>query len=309
MAATKRGQLYAVASRNAERAKAFAEQYGAPHHYDSYEAMMQAPDLDVVYVATPHSFHSEHSLLCLNHKIPVLCEKPFAMNALQVQKMMEAAKEQDTFLMEALWTRFLPSTRKVLSLIQEDAIGAVHAVKADFGFNSALNPKTRLVDPALGGGSLLDIGIYPVFLAQLILGKPVDVKAFARLGPTGVDEELGMLLQYEGGPIAHLHSSLLSRTKTEAFIYGTKGTIHLHTFWYKPTSMTLLLNGERPKDIPLEYTGNGYNYEAEAVMDCLDKGLKECPDLPLSFSWDLIRLLDRIRKEVGVVYPVDETEA
>ena len=305
LAATKRGKLHAVASRSIERAKNFAAQYGAPHYYDNYEALMSAPDLDVIYVATPHSRHCEHTLLCLKHHIPVICEKPIAINALQVKKMINAAQENKTFLMEALWTRFLPTTLKVLELIQNGTIGEVHGVKADFGFKPVFNPESRVYDLNLGGGSLLDIGIYPVFLSQLILGKPNSIKAVAKLGATGVDEDCGILLQYDGNKMAQLHSTILSQTKTEAFIYGEKGTIHLHTFWYKPTTITLLLNGERPQDIHFDFSGNGYNYEAEEVMKCLDKNLLESKILPLSFSWDLINLLDAIRQEIGLVYPVD----
>ncbi|MCB0556904.1 MAG: Gfo/Idh/MocA family oxidoreductase [Phaeodactylibacter sp.] len=296
-------RLHAVASRSEERARAFARQYGAPHFYGNYEDILSCPDLDAVYIATPHTSHHENTLMCLRVGIPVLCEKPFAMNARQVQEMIATAREHNTFLMEALWTRFLPTTLKTLELISNGAIGQVLSVKADFGFKADFDPQGRLFNPALGGGSLLDIGIYPVFLALLILGKPDTLKALARIGSTGVDEECGILFQYENGCMAHLHSTILARTKTEAFIYGELGAIHLHTRWHEPTSMSLVHNDGRPEDFRFDWKTNGYAYEAQEVMRCLEQGLKESPILPLSFSLDLMELLDAIRREIGLTYP------
>jgi len=299
-------KLHAVASRSQERAQAFADTYKAPHAFGSYEAIVNCPDLDVVYIATPHVSHFENTLLCLRHKIPVLCEKPFAMNLTQVQKMVMTAHEEETFLMEALWTRFLPTTQKALEWIYNDKIGAVHAVKADFGFKPDFDPQSRLFNINLGGGSLLDIGIYPVFLALLVLGKPDQIKAFANIGKTGVDEEMGALFYYENGKMAHLHSTIRATTKTEAFIYGERGTIHIHTRWHEPSSMTLLLNGDRPQHLTFDEAGNGYQYEAEEVMQCLTQQKQESELLPLQFSVDLMTLLDDIRQEAGISYPQDD---
>ncbi len=300
---TEHARLHAVASRTGERARSFAAQYGAPHYFGSYEGILGCPDLDAVYIATPHTSHCENTLMCLRAGIPVLCEKPFAMNAREVKKMIAAAREHDTFLMEALWTRFLPTTLKALELIREGAVGQVLSVKADFGFKAAFDPEGRLYNPALGGGSLLDIGIYPVFLALLVLGKPDKIKAMARIGSTGVDEECGILFQYADGRMAHLHSTVLARTKTEAFIYGEEGVIHLHTRWHEPTSMSLLRPDGRPQDFRFDWKTNGYSYEALEAMRCLAQGLKESPLMPLSFSLDLIELLDAIRRQIGLAYP------
>lgn len=306
LAVIKNARLHAVASRSEERAKAFAEAYGAGHYYGSYEAITDCPDLDVVYIASPHAFHCEHTLLCLQKKIPVLCEKPFAINADEVRQMMQIAQENQTFLMEALWTRFLPTTLKALELIQDGSLGEVHGIKADFGFRAPFNPEGRLYNPALGGGSLLDIGIYPAFLSQLILGKPTAIKATAKLSATQVDEECAAIFEYEGGKIAQIHSTLRCRTKTEAFIYGEKGAIHIHTRWHEPTTMSLLLEGERPQDFRFDFSGNGYNYQAVEVMKCLDQGKLESPLWPLQSSLDLISLLDDIRSQIGVGYPNDQ---
>ncbi len=296
-------RLHAVASRSEERARAFALQYGAEHAYGTYEGILSCPDLDVVYIATRHISHRDNTVMCLDAGIPVLCEKPFAMNAVQVQEMVDAARRNDTFLMEALWTRFLPVTVKALELIGNGAIGEVLSVKADFGFKAPFDPEGRIYNRALGGGSLLDIGIYPVFLALLIMGKPTDIKAVARIGKTGIDEECGILFNYDSGHMAHLHSTFRSRTKTEAFIYGETGSIHIHTRWHEASSMTHIPNEGRPRDFHFEYTTNGYSYEAEEVMHCLQEGLKESPLLPLSFSQKLIGLLDAVRGEIGLEYP------
>ncbi|MCB0572122.1 MAG: Gfo/Idh/MocA family oxidoreductase [Phaeodactylibacter sp.] len=304
---TEHARLHAVASRSEDRARSFAGQYGASYAFGSYEEILGCPDLDAVYIASPHTGHYEHTLMCLRAGLPVLCEKPFALNANQVREMIATAREHDTFLMEALWTRFLPTTLKALELIGNGAIGQVLAVKADFGFRAPFDPQGRLYNPQLGGGSLLDIGIYPVFLALLVLGYPDTIKALAHIGTTGVDEECGMLFRYSDGRMAHLHSTIRARTKTEAFIYGEEGAIHLHTRWHEPTSMSLVSNEGRPLDFHFDWKTNGYSYEAQEVMRCLSSGLKESPAMPLRFSLSLIALLDAIRAEIGLVYP-EESE-
>ena len=296
-------KVYAVASRSLEKAQQFAQQYEANYAYGSYEELMQCPNLDVVYIATPHVFHKEHSLLCLGHNIPVLCEKPFALNRSEVDEMIQMARQTDTFLMEALWTRFLPTTKKILSIIESGQLGKIYAIKADFGFKAAFDPDGRLYNPHLAGGSLLDIGIYPVFLALLLLGPPDDLKAFAKFSTTGVDEECQIIFNYQTGQTANLHSTIRSLTKTEAFIYGEKGSIHIHTRWHEPSSFTLIINDQRPKHFQFNYTGNGYYFEAEEVMQCLEDQQKESQLLPLDFSVQLIQLLDRIRKEISLSYP------
>lgn len=298
--------LQAVASRSGERAHEFALQYGANHHYGSYEEIVNCPDLDVVYIATPHTGHHEATLLCLEAGIPVLCEKPFAMNRREVQEMVDAARRNEVFLMEAIWTRFMPTIERALELIQAGQIGRVTSVKADFGFKGNFDPQGRLFNPALGGGALLDIGIYPVFLALLVLGKPDRMKALATLGETGVDEEIGMLFHYQSGRMAHLHATIRTNTKTEAFIYGDAGVIHIETRWHEPSTMHLWRFGERPQTFRFAYRGKGYEYEAEEVMRCLEAGKLESEKLPLSFSQDLIGLLDDLRERIGLRYPSDD---
>lgn len=296
-------KIHAVASRSEERAAAFAAQYGATHAYGTYEGLLECPELDVVYIASPHVGHYEHSLMLLNKGIAVLCEKPLAINSNQVKEMIAAARKNNTFFMEAIWTRFIPVIKKTLELIERDMIGEVFSVKADFGFKASFDPSSRLLDNKLGGGSLLDIGIYPAFLALLLLGKPEKIQAHAHIGRTNVDEECAAIFEYANGKMAQIHSSIRSFSKTEAFIYGEQGVIHIHSRWHESKSMTLLLNGERPKDYYFDYSELGYRFEAEETMRCLREGLKESPALPWSFSEDLMAVLDEIRKQTDIHYP------
>lgn len=289
-------RLYAVGSRSAERAAEFAREYGAPHHFDSYEALTDCPDLDIVYIATPHSGHCEAALLCLERGVAVLCEKPLALNLAEATQMAEAARRNDAFLMEALWTRFLPPTLQVLEWIETGAIGDLRAVKADFGFPAQFDPAGRLFDPALGGGALLDIGIYPVFLALLCLGAPQRIEAASAIGTTGVDEDTGMVFQYKNGAMAHLHVSLRYHTAIEAFLYGDKGTIQMHSRWHHTRRLTLTPAEGDPVERAYDYPGLGYQFEAAEAMRCIAAGLKESPMMPLRFSLELMEILDRVGK-------------
>lgn len=297
-------KLHAVASRSLDRARTFAQHYQAPNCYGSYEELMHCPDLDIVYIASPHPWHHEHTLLCLNNGIPVLCEKPFAMNSQQLAQMLALAAEKKVFLMEALWTRFLPSIQKMLELVKSGAIGELKSVKADFCFAGTYNPSSRLYNLELGGGSLLDIGIYPVFLSLLLLGRPEEIQATARLAPTGADEECGMLFRYAGGQIAHLHSSFNYWSKTEAYIYGTEGVIQLHTRWHESKSMTIYKKDADPQEIHFDYEGKGYRFEAAEAMACLERGALESKLLPHTFSKDLLTILDEVRAKTGIVYEI-----
>jgi len=299
-------RLHAVASRSANRAKAFAKLYRAPYSYGSYEEILKCPDLDVVYIATPHVLHCENTMMCLEHQIPVLCEKPFAMNAAQAKRMISLAQFQKTFLMEALWTRFLPTIEKTLELIEEGAIGELISLKADFGFDAPFDPESRLFNQNLGGGSLLDVGIYPVFLSLLLFGKPQTIKASATIGTTNVDENCGVVLKYENNQIAILDSSMVTKTATEAIINGTKGTIKINSRWHEPTSLTLSLKDGTSKDFHFDFNSNGYHYEAAAVMESLEKNQTEHPWMSLDFSLDLMELLDQIRLESRIFYPLHD---
>ncbi|MCU0342058.1 MAG: Gfo/Idh/MocA family oxidoreductase [Spirosomaceae bacterium] len=297
-------QLVAVASRDLARARAFAQEYGAPYAYGSYEEIVTCPALDVVYIASPHVGHHAHTMLCLQAGIPVLCEKPFAMDTAQVTEMVQTARAKQVFLMEALWTRFMPTTLKTLDLVQSGAIGKVLGVKADFGFKAPYDPERRTFNKDLGGGALLDIGIYPLFWSYLLLGKPTQIAAQAVYGPTGVDEATGMTLTYADGSFAFLDCTFLAKTRCEAFVYGEKGTIGIHSRWHESQGLTVEYEDGRTETHTFERPTWGYQYEIEAVNTCLKTHQTESTLWSLDHSLDLIHLLDSARAEVGLRYSV-----
>lgn len=301
--AVKNAQLHAVASSSSlERAKDFAERYEAPYFYDSYESIFQTPDLDAIYIATPHTSHAENAILCLKNKVPVLCEKPFAMNLKQVQKMVESARENDTFLMEAMWTRFIPAIQKTLDLISEGRIGKVRNIQADFGFNAPFLPEKRLLNQSLGGGALLDIGIYPAYLSLLLLGYPSEIQAISNFGETGIDETTSFILAYKNEATANLSCTLKSNTRTEALIYGENGYILIEGRFMEAKQITLFENDKKPVEYIFPRKTFGYNFEIEEVSQCVREGKKESRRMPLSMSVKLISLLDEIRQKAGIIY-------
>lgn len=297
-------RLYAAASRSLETARQFATDTGFEKAYGSYEEMVADPLVDVVYIASPHSHHHQHALLCLNHKKAVLCEKAFALNTREVNEMIEASHRNRTFLMEAFWTRFQPSFLKAMEIIRSGELGALKMVRADFSFNAPFEPEKRLYNVSLGGGSLLDIGIYPVFMALSALGKPSEIKTMASFSETGAEESILMSFRYPGGELASLVSSFASYSSIQTEFGFENGLVRLNRRFFVPTSMTYWKSGEEEKLITFEKgAGSGYELEAAHVMDCLDSGKTESEILPLSFSLDLMETLDRVRKDAGIVFP------
>ena len=294
-------RLVAVASTDQARANEFAAQYGAAHAFSRYEDLLTA-DLDVVYVATPHVNHRENTLMLLRGGKGVLCEKPFGMDAGQVREMVDTARASGVFLMEALWSRFMPALQQAHRWVTDGTIGEVVNLKADFGFAANFDPAGRLFNKALGGGALLDIGIYPLFLSYLMLGKPAGIKASATFGQTGVDEQNGMVLTYDSGAIATLDSTLLAKTDCLGIIYGTKGTVRIHSRFHEAKTVTLELPDQDPKIVSFDRATNGYTYEAEHVNDCLTAGRTESALWSLDDSLALMDLLDAVRAETGIVY-------
>ena len=296
-------RLHAVASRSLAKAQDFAATHGAPHAVGSYEELLAVPGIDAVYIATPHSEHRAHALLCLRAGLPVLCEKAFAQNAGQAQEMIQVAQERGVFLMEAFWTRFFPAIGHALKLVQTGAIGEVKHLAADFGFITDFKPESRLFAPALAGGSLLDIGVYPLFISQLFLGVPVAVRAVATPAPTGVDMNCTMALAYASGATASLFSTIAATTNNYCVLYGTTGQLHLTGRFHAPSGIEIHRPDQAPEVIPYPKIGLGYHYEAAHVQYCLAQGLTESPLLPLAFSLDLMRTLDAVRAEIGLRYP------
>lgn len=305
---TGNGILTAVASRQEENAKKFADEHGANYAFTTYEALVASNEVDVIYVATPHGFHYEHVMLCLKNKKSVLCEKAFALNLKQAKEMIALAKSEKVFLMEAFWTKFLPQYDKVIELIAAGVIGEVKWLQADFGFKASTPPAQRLYDPLLGGGSLLDVGIYPVFLALSLFGKPKTIQASITPYDTGVDEQCAMSFTYEQGVLASLSSSFAADTPVEAVIAGTKGRILWKNRFHNAIGeIELVLDKNPPVKIDVHReSGYGYQFEARHVGDCLKKGLIESPVMKWEDTLMLMETLDAIRSTCGIRYPVDK---
>ena len=299
-------ELVAVGSRTLARAEDFAAKFHVPRTYGSYAQLAADPQVDAVYVASPHPFHMEHAILCLEAGKAVLCEKPFTLNFKQARQLVKIARKNKTFLMEAMWTRFIPIMAQVRQWVDNGAVGDVHLVAADFGFRAGFNPEGRLFNPALGGGALLDIGVYTISFAAMILGSdPVYINGIAHLGPSGVDEQAGMLLGYAGGAMANLSTSIRTTTPGEARIVGTEGTIAVDPPFWKSTAATLK-NGAGEKRVELAMEGNGYNYEAAEVARCLRQDELESPLMPLDESLEIMKIMDALRAQWGLKYPVEE---
>ncbi|GGW88083.1 Gfo/Idh/MocA family protein [Salegentibacter mishustinae] len=294
-------ELYAVASRSKSKAEAFAKEYNATKFFSSYEAMLKDEALDVVYIATPHVFHHQQTLLCLDHKKAVLCEKPFAINKEQVEEMIAKAKKENVFLMEAMWTQFLPHFEFVLDLIESEKYGKIKNLKADFGFPAPVDLDKRLYNKDLGGGSLLDIGIYPIFMAMSALGTPEKIHASAKFSETGIDTECDMIFEYTNGVEAELGSSIVRQTPTAAIIQFEKATITLNTRFHEPTSVKIQTpESEETKEFKVN--SNGYNFEAKHVQKMLLEGKTESTEMTFAKSLQLIELLDKVRDQIGLEY-------
>lgn len=299
-------RLHAVASRDMDKAKAFAKTYDVEKCYNNYESIANDHAVDVIYIATPHVFHREQTLLCLTNKKAVLCEKPLTLSRKDAMEMIDCARSNNVFLMEAMWSRFFPTTIKTLELIREGAIGEIKYLRADFGFKSPTHDhKSRLFDLSLGGGSLLDVGVYPLFLTLLILGRPNAIKSFASLAPTGADEILNAIFHYNNGAIASILSAIVADTPKDAEIIGTLGTITIHSPWHKANTLTLKTNDGYEKRFEFPYEGTGFEYQIQEVMRCLQNNQKESHLMPFDLSLLMAETSDEIRRQCGIQYESD----
>ncbi|MER7790913.1 Gfo/Idh/MocA family oxidoreductase [Streptomyces sp. NPDC097640] len=302
-------EVVAVGSRTQESAKRFAERFGIPRAHGSWAELAADEDVDVVYVATPHSAHREAAGLCLEAGRAVLCEKPFTLNVREATELVGLARERGRFLMEAMWTYCDPVVRRMVELVRDGAIGEVRAVQADFGLAGPFDPGHRLRDPAQGGGALLDLGVYPVSFAQLLLGEPDDVQARARLTPEGVDENTGILLGWDSGAVALLGCSLTADTPQTASVTGSAGRIEFPRGFFHPERFVLHRPGRDPEVFAAQGTEGGarrFQHEAAEVMRCLRAGETESPLVPLDGSLAVMRTLDAARERIGVRYAADE---
>lgn len=305
-------EVVAVASRTEESAKAFAERFGIERAYGEWGALAEDADIDVVYVATPHSAHRAAAGLCLEAGRNVLCEKAFTLNAREAEELIGLARERGSFLMEAMWMYCNPVIRQLKALIDDGAIGEVRSVQADFGLAGPFPPSHRLRDPAQGGGALLDLGVYPVSFAQLVLGEPSDVVARATLSEEGVDLQTGALLSWDSGALASVHCSIIGGTATSASVTGSLGRIDIPYGFFFPDHFVLHRDGRDPEEFkadPAAGPRNSLKHEAREVMRALRAGETESPLVPLDGTLAVMRTLDAIRDRVGVRYPSEVTPA
>ena len=298
--------LAAVGSRSLEGATAFAAEFGAAAAYGSYEALADASGVDIIYIATPHPMHAENAMLMLNGGKPVLCEKPFTVNRREAEQVIALARAKGLFLMEAMWTRFMPALAEVRRVIASGEIGPVHQVMADFGFAATTDPTHRVNNRDLGGGALLDLGIYPLSIAAALLGPVASVKASAELGPTGVDLQTSFTLNHESGAMAVCSCSFKVRTPAELTVAGELGFVRMNTQFHRTTSVTVSLASGVSRTIATPFLGNGYVHEAIEAGRCLRAGLLESPGMTHAETLHLMGVMDAIRKQVGVSYPADE---
>lgn len=296
--------VVAVGSRSDTAARRFAQRYAIARAHGSWQALADDPDVDVVYVATPHSAHHDAAAVCLDAGKSVLVEKPFALNAAQGADLARRAANAGAFAMEAMWTHLVPAVRRMCRLIADGAIGTPRLVTADFGLAGPFESSHRLRDPALGGGALLDLGVYPVSLAHLVLGPPDTVRAVGTRTPEGVDETTAMALGYDSGAVATLSCSITADTPHTAAIAGTAGRIEIDREFFVPHGFTLY-RGDDVEEVAAVPDGRGYVHEAAEVMACLRSGQTESRLLPLAGTLAVLRTLDEVRSQLGVRYPAE----
>jgi len=300
-------ELAAVASRKLEPAQEFAKKYNIPKAYATYQELADDPDIDVIYIGTPHTFHLENSVMCMRKGKAVLCEKALTINAEEAREMVRVAREENVFLMEAMIPRQIPLLKKVINWIKDGRIGEVRMVKATRCARGEFIPEARQLNPELGGGSLLDVGVYVISFAQQVLGKaPVESLGLSHIGEIGSDEQGVAILKYDKGEIADLSFALRTNAVDEAYILGTDGYIKVHELFAVPTKASLIIDKKEVDVIEEPIIGNALNYEAEEVMRCLREGLKESPYMPLDESILIMEIMDMIRKPWGLVYSNDK---
>jgi predicted dehydrogenase len=302
-------QLVAVGSRSQENARTFANEFPVAHIHHSYEGLAKNQEVDVIYVATPHSHHYENTLLCMEHNKSVLCEKAFAVNHRQAKEMVDTARRRKIFLMEAMWTKFLPHYIKMKEIVDSGTLGDISSVLINFGFRPRVPTPARMYDPKLAGGTILDIGVYNVFIAMSVLGYPDEIEATMTPAQTGVDDQCSVLFKYKNGAMAHLFSSFLAHLPTEADISGSKGRLRMTNRFYAPESNLEFyperMDSKEAVAFDKPNNGFGYQYEARHVCDCIEKGLTESPVMTHDNTLQLMQVLDDIRQKAGIRYDAD----
>ncbi len=296
-------KLVAVASRSQVTADEFGRALDVEQRHASYDALVNDRQVDAVYVATPHSAHKENALAALAANKPVLVEKPFTINAREAAQVIDFARQRQLLVMEAMWTRFLPLYVRLRELLAQQVIGDVRLLTAEFGFKAGPTANRRLFDPALGGGALLDLGVYPVSVASMLFGTPTELAGVASLGTTGVDEQCAATLRYPQGQIAVIGCSLQADTAMEISLRGSAGSIRIHAPAWKSTAFTLRRHGGKEEIVQCPFEGNGYQFEAIEFMNCLRENKLESATIPLAETLSIMGTLDRLRAQWGLRYP------
>ncbi len=296
-------ELVAVGSRSQESAQRFASEFGAPRHYATYAALAADPDVQLVYVATPHSCHLENSLMCLDAGKAVICEKPFTINALEAARLIEKARAKKLFLMEAMWTRYIPAVVRLRELLAEKVIGNVQLMLGGGAYMPAFDPEAYLFRPDLGGGVLLDAGVYLVSMASMVFGAPDQILATASIGQSGVDEHDAIVLQHDNGALANLYVSLRASASPSLTLLGDRGRIFVHAPVFAPPRLTISIAGEVEETVDFTFPGKGYQFEAMEAAGCILAGKTESTIMPLDETLAIMQTMDRIRQQIGLKYP------
>jgi predicted dehydrogenase len=296
--------IAAVGSRSQASAEAFAAQFGIPKAYGSYEALVADPDVDIVYIATPHPFHAHDAVMALNAGKHVLVEKPITLNAREAEELAELAAERGLLLLEAMWTRFLPHVRRIREIIAAGALGRLRSFTADHRQKLSSDPAHRINAPVLGGGALLDLGIYPISFAAHLFGTPQEVQATAVFGPTGVDAEVATLFRYADGQIATTLSASDTRGPNTASIVGTDARIDIDSVWYAPTTFRVVrYDGSLLETWENTTPGRGMQYQAREAEELLAAGKTASDILSPTESVNIMATMDEVRRQIGLTYP------
>ena len=302
-----KAELLAVGSRKEETGNAFGDKFNIPRRYTNYEDVAADPDVDIVYIGTPGVYHLKDVTMCLNHGKHVLCEKAFSINAKEAQAMVDLAREKNLFLMEAMWTRFFPIHVKIRELLAAGTIGTANGITINFLAKPPFDLKNRFFDLNLGAGVLLDTASYGVSWASSLFGEPEAVTGLASFGESGADYQTSLVLRYKAGQLVCLMSSQISYDDKDAVLFGSKGKIVVHSPWYKPTEMTLYVEGKDPEPITLALDGyNGYEFEAQEVMSCIQAGKTESEIMPLDETLSIMKTLDAVREQWGHKFPFED---
>lgn len=294
-------ELVGIGSRDFERARHFAKEFDLPLAYGSYAELMHDHSVDVVYIATPNAFHFEHTVASLEAGKHVLCEKPFAVNAVQAKAMIHLAREKKLFLMEGMYSRFLPAWQKARELVDQGAIGKIRMVEADYGLGSPFDPQSRLYSPGLGGGALLDEGVYPVNLTSWFLDTPVAVRSTVETGPTGVDHQCCITLKHKKDALAMLYASIEINSDQGALLSGTVGRLVLRSPFFRSQELILSQDDQEDQYIACPIEEEPYHYEVQEVANCIRKGKGESPVMPLDETLAIMETLDLVRLDWGKV--------